>query len=1093
MTESYKHLVEKLNLYIQKYYSHQIIRGFIYFILLIISYFTLISVVEYFAYLSTTIRTMLFFFSLLLFMGVGVFYILIPVFKLIGLIKGIDYEKAANIIATHFPEIEDRLLNILELSNLKEKENQQLVWASIDEKIDKIKLVDFSKAISYQNLARKGLFILAALVVSLILYFTLPGLFTQTTNRLLSFQKVFVKPSPFTFHLLNDSLQVKKGDQLTLSVRCEGSDIPDFLYVNIAGSNYMMKHEKNSFSYKLEHVNNGFPIYFTDLTYQSQKYKIDVLPAPLILNYEVEITPPSYTGFEHKKEKMMGDLEVPYGSKISWTFHTADADSLLFNFGKRSVAAQKDGNDFKMNYEAKENENYTISIKNGHFNYQDLLSFDLEVIPDMYPEIKVVQLRDSTDFTRFYFKGTINDDYGFNDLKYHLVIHQKDSTIDVPILKNLNQQDFYYSYDFKDLAGLTKQVDYYFSVRDNDYFHGYKETSSETFQFVFPSKEDLDKMENQQYKNLDSMMQKSYQLSQDIQNSIDQLKYKSLSENASNWEKQQMVQDILNKKNQLQDALNKIKQQNADMNNMQNSFSKEKKNMLEKQKQIEKLLDDVFNDELKKLFDEFNKLAQNFDQSKFDELSKRSEMSMDDLSKQLERNLQMLKRMKVEQEVEKVVDSLKELAQKERQNANQLDQSRDFEDSSKKEQENQNSLKSASDDLKKALEMNQSLDKPMNIQPMDEDFKQINSNYNEIGDHLQKKRKNKSVESMQKNASNYDNAAFALNQMLAANQQQQNRENIRDLQQILDNLVYLSLTQESLHHTVSVVDNNDPKLALVRIDQEKLIRQSQVVKDSLYALAKRTPQIGNVITKELMSLEQSMSKAKDELEDNNLSTALKNQQMAMTAANNMALFLNEALDNLQKQMADAMPGDQQCDKPGGKKGNSMSLLKQSQQSMKKQLQQMIQQMKEGKEGNMSKQIGQSLAQQEMMQQMIREMMMNSDVGSSAKEQLKQIEQLLEENHHDLVNKNITTQLIKRQNLILNKLLKAEKADMERDMDNKRESKTALDKFYSNPNQYFEYKNEKKDYNEVIERNNYQLRNFYERKYKNYINNLRNNN
>lgn len=1094
MTESYKHLVEKLNAYIRRYYQYQILRGLIYFILLVISYFTLISIVEYFAYLSTTVRTILFFFSLLMVLGIGVFYVFTPFLKLVGLLKGLDYEKAASIISEHFPEIEDRLLNIIELSKIEEEDSQSLIWASIDEKINKLRLFDFSKAVSFQHLLVKGLYIMAALLVAVVLYFSMPGLFTQTSYRLISFNRQFVKPAPFTFHLLNDSLQVKKGDQLTLSVRCEGSDIPDFLYVNIAGSNYMMKNNKSTFSYQLEHVNNSFSVYFTNLAYQSKKFKIDVLPAPIITNYQVEIKPPAYTGFDRKKENMTGDLEVPFGSKITWVFHTVDADSLIFNFGKQRIAAKMENGAFHMKYEAKSSVNYAISVKNKNFNYKDLLSFDLEVTPDLYPEIKVVQLRDSTDFTRYYFKGTIGDDYGFHDLKYHLVIHQKDSTIDVPILKNLNQEDFYFTYDFKDIAGLANRVDYYFSVRDNDYFHGYKETSSETFQFVFPSKDELDKMENKQYQNLEALMQKSSQLSQDIQNSIEQLKYKSLSENASDWEKQQMVSDILNKKNELQDVLKQIQQSNADMNNMQNSFSDQKKEMVEKQKQIEKLLDDVFNDELKKLFEEFNKLAQNFDQSKFDELSKRSEMSMDDLSKQLERNLQMLKRMKVQQDVEKVIDSLKELAQKERDNASELDQSKDFQKTSSQENENQNQLKSASEDLKKALEMNESLDKPMNLQPMDQEFNEINSNYNEISDHLQKKRKNKSVEGMQKNADSFDNAAFALNQMLASNMQQQNMENLRDLQQILDNLIYLSLKQESLHHTVSVVDNNDPKLALVRIEQEKLIRQSQVVKDSLYALAKRTPQIGNVITKELMSLELNMSKAKDDLEDNRLSTALKEQQMAMTAANNMALFLNEALQNLQKQMANAMPGDQQCDKPGGKgKGNNMSLLKESQQSLKQQLQQMIEQMKQGKTGNMSEQIGKTLAQQEMMQQMIRDMMMNSEVGSSAKEQLKQIQQLLDENHHDLINKNITSELINRQNSILNKLLKAEKAEMERDMDNERESKTALDKFYSNPIQYFEYKSVKKDYIDLIQRNNYQLKNFYERKYKDYINNLRDNN
>lgn len=1090
MTKSYKHLVEKLNLYIKKYNLFQLFKGLIYFILLIISYFTIISVIEYFVYLSTSYRTFIFFFSIVFFLFIAVFYFILPLLKLFGLLKVMDYERAAFIISEHFKGIDDKLFNIIELAKMNKDVDDALVLASIDEKIDKIKLIDFSMAVSYKKLVNHLVVLFAVGLVSLVLFFSLPGLFTETSKRLADYDQVFVKPAPFTFHLLNDSLKVKKGDQLNLTVKCEGSQIPDILYVNIAGSNFMMNKKRDTFSYQFERVDNSFKVYFTNLVYQSDLYYIKVLPAPVILDYSMQIDPPDYTGFPKEKKDRIGDLKVPYGSEITWVFNTVDTDSLWCKIGGKIISAKKENGKFEFKYQTKSNLNYAVSITNEFFNYKDLLNFNIEIIPDLYPKIEVAQLRDSTDYTRYFFKGSIADDYGFHDLNYHLVVNQDDSLISLPIVKNLDQQDFYFTYDFKDLGETTTPISYYFTVRDNDYFHGFKETASKTFQFVFPSKQEMDKMDDKNYQHLDSLMGKSLQLSSEIQQSIQELKYKNLNGNFSDWEKQQLVSEILNKKSQLQDMLDQVKKKNAEMNNMKNSFSKEKADMIQKQKQIEKLLDDVFNDELKSLFDEFKKLAQKFDQSKFDELSKKSEMSMDDLSKQLERNLQMLKRMKVEQEIEKAIDGLSYLGKKERENAQALDEKHNFEQTGTKEKENKAALKSIADKLKNALDLNETLEKPLNVQPMDEEFNEINSNYNEIGEMLQNKRKRKSVEKIKQNASNYENASFALNQMLATNKKKQNMENIHDLEQLLDNLVYLSLGQEKLYDEVNSIDIGDPKLGMIQIDQQKLIRQSKVVKDSLFALAKRTPAIENVVTKDLSSLSNSMDKAIGALEENQLSNALRDQQVAITSTNNMALFLNEALQNLQKQMADAMPGDGQDDKKGGSKGNNLSMLKKGQQSLKEQLQQMIEQMKNGNGKNMGQQLGKSLAQQEMMQQMIREMMMGNEVGSAAKEQLKQINELLEQNNHDLINKNVTTTMINRQNLILNKLLKAEKAEMERDEDNERESKTASDEFYSNPNQYFKYKNEEKDFKDVIERNNYLLQIFYDRKYKQYINNLR---
>ena len=68
--------------------------------------------------------------------------------------------------------------------------------------------------------------------------------------------------------------------------------------------------------------------------------------------------------------------------------------------------------------------------------------------------------------------------------------------------------------------------------------------------------------------------------------------------------------------------------------------------------------------------------------------------------------------------------------------------------------------------------------------------------------------------------------------------------------------------------------------------------------------------------------------------------------------------------------------------------------------------------------------------------------------------------------------------INRQNLILDHLLKAEKAEMERELDDTRESTTAEQKFYSNPESVFEYKEEEKNKVEDLRFNSVRMRKFY---------------
>jgi len=87
-----------------------------------------------------------------------------------------------------------------------------------------------------------------------------------------------------------------------------------------------------------------------------------------------------------------------------------------------------------------------------------------------------------------------------------------------------------------------------------------------------------------------------------------------------------------------------------------------------------------------------------------------------------------------------------------------------------------------------------------------------------------------------------------------------------------------------------------------------------------------------------------------------------------------------------------------------------------------------------------------------------------------------------------MQKSINVQTIARQNQITTRLLEAEKAEMERDFEDKRESETA-DEFYSNPIKFFEYKEKENFSIEYLNKNSNKLHNFYNTKYKQYLKNL----
>lgn len=1091
MTENFNILVNKLNAFKRKYYSFKLFKGLVLTIFFLLIVYTGFSAIEYLVYLSSELRKIVFFGFIVFATLLIAQFIGVPFLKLLNVLNPIDLKSTSVLIQKHFTEIEDKLLNIIELSDFKETQySNEIVLASIDQKIKELKVFNFSDAVQFKNLKIVSIYLIISVFVSLGILVINRNIFTESTNRLLHYNTTFVKPAPFSYTIKNTLLEAKKGDPFIIRVETSGDEIPQIVYINIEGNNYLMKTKANgNFEFEMASVINPVQFYFTDLKYNSQVYHLKLLPKPGITLFTTSVKAPAYTGIQNQMFENIGDLQVPNGTKIEWNFSGIDVDSLYIVLSDSAkIKAEGTNNSYFAESTFYKSTGYNVFIQNKFTEPELALSYSIEVIPDLFPEIKVTQIMDSLQLTRFFFKGIIGDDYGFSDLRFHYNIENQDSAIAIPLVRNLLDQDFYFSFDFSELEQAEGVISYYFSVQDNDVINGYKTTTSENYTFEFPNREKILASEKEQFNELQKQLDESREMAKDIQNDLKNLQLKNMDTNVSEWEKSQMVSDIISKQNKLEQLYNQIKQENENLNNYMNSFNQQNEEMVEKQKQIEELLDEVFTDELKELMEEFNKLAEEFDSKKLNELSKEMDLTYEDLQKQLDRNLEMLRKMKIEQKLQEVIDQVNKMAEEEENLAEEVVKDKSFETAKEKVTEHQEQLEELQKQMNDALEMNRELNKPMTLDDFNEDFEEIDKSIENSKNELDKKNRKKSGSSLKNTSEQMQNMAFGMQQMLDMNTQQQNMENIENLKQILSNLILLSFNQEEILASLTGINTSDPALVELNQKQKKILDQSKIVKDSLYALAMRTPQITNMVNNELLTMELRLTKATEEMEEALFPNAKGSQQFVITSLNNLALMLNEALENLEKQMANAEPGDQQCENPGkGKSG--MNQMKESSENIKQQLQKMIDQMKNGQKGEkMGQQMGQSLMQHEMMQQMLRDMMNNGSVGSEAKQKLQQIDNMLEQNRKELMNKSINTETIARQNLITTRLLEAEKAELEREFENKRESESAQD-FYSNPIKFFEYKEKENFTIEYLNKNSHKLNNFYTNKYKQYLNNI----
>ncbi|MFW5767453.1 MAG: hypothetical protein ACOCXO_03700, partial [Bacteroidota bacterium] len=94
--------------------------------------------------------------------------------------------------------------------------------------------------------------------------------------------------------------------------------------------------------------------------------------------------------------------------------------------------------------------------------------------------------------------------------------------------------------------------------------------------------------------------------------------------------------------------------------------------------------------------------------------------------------------------------------------------------------------------------------------------------------------------------------------------------------------------------------------------------------------------------------------------------------------------------------------------------------------------------------------------------------------------------MLEDSKNELINRNITPDLLKRQEQILTRMLEAENSEFEREIDKQRKSEEARHQKISNPEEAFREAAEKESFNELLEFSRLKMTRFYKEKYKEYL-------
>ena len=1059
-------LKKKLDQYKRKYYLNQLVKGIILFLAIILSTYLISTSVDFGFKPGTTGRSLIFFSFVGIMLITMSWMIVRPLLHIYAINKQISDEEAARQIGILFPELKDKLLNTIQLTGIESKENS-LIAASIQKRIEEISIFQFSSRIKLSANKKYIKYVAYPAIPLLILFLFVPQFLTESTVRIVKFDEDFKPSSYFTLVPMANNDLAFKNEDYTVQFQLQGNIVPDKIYLRSHKRRIKVSNVDGIVSYTFKKVQDDFDYSFEAADYSTESYHVDVYSRPDIKTFNVQLQYPNYTGIENETLQNSGNLNVPEGTNINWLVNTIASDSVFFSFApeyKKSKSEKLENQIFKYSSKVFEDQKYNISLNNEFSANKDEINYNIEVIKDKFPSLSINMHRDTTLFSYVAVGGNVSDDYGISrlELVYQIKnngVVSKPEVNNISINRNQKTQNYFYQWMLDSLElNEGDQLEYFLRVWDNDGINGAKFTKSSVYNFNLPTKkeikEDLAKQAEGAKEKLDSTLEEAKELKKEIDDIQDKLK----SKKKLDWQDKKQIEELIKQKEKLESQMKELKKQNEAFNQKKERFSKQSEQLKEKVQQLQKLMEDLLDEETKKLYDELKKLLE--EQKSIDQVQNmmdQIENKETNMEKEIERTIELFKKMQFEQKMEDVINELDEFEKEQNDLSEKTkDKSNDTEQLKEDQEELNEKFEEIEEEMDELEKMNEELKNPENMEDSDQDAQDIKEEQEKASEQLDKKQRKKASQSQKNAGEKAKGLKKKMESMQSSMQMESMQENMDNLRDIIDNLVKVSFDQEKIMQEFRGVNQSDPRYVSLSQRQLKLRDDSRIIEDSLQSLASRVFQIASFVTRELDAMNDNIEASLQGLKDRKVSIALKNQQLAMTSINNLALLLDDILKQMQQQMSDAMGN------PNGKgkgKKQQMPGLSELQQQLNKQIEDLK---KSGKSGRqLSEELAKMAAKQEMIRQQLKEMEGKMDGGEkpggkAGNNGMQEAIKKMEQTEMDLVNKRITQQTIQRQKDILTRLLKAENAMRERELDKEREAQQGDDLNRTLPPQFEEY-------------------------------------
>ncbi|MEZ4700340.1 MAG: DUF4175 family protein [Rhodothermales bacterium] len=647
-------------------------------------------------WLDTAFRKALFWSIVVVAVGLAYWFMVRPLLRMAGWLRGPSEEQIAREIGRRFPEVSDRLTNLLQLAAGRTSPSPP---SFIDHAVASlgrgIEPVPMEQVVSYERAKRASRFALVPVAGVVIFLLAAPGAFLGASHRLLTPGTHFDRPAPFQLLVEPGDIELMRGDSLTIRARAIGAQQPAAASIemqNLSEDLVTTETLRADSTYRYEHrllnVRHSFRYRLRAGEVTSAWFTAEITERPLVRSMQVGLTFPRYARIPPQRlDPNVGDIQALAGTRADLEVIVSGQELaggyIVHSDGQRDTLSL-DRTAAEGGFTLRQDETYHLSFVDARGNQNsDPIEYTVRVVQDALPSVIVTEpstVSELNESLATQLRLRLADDFGFSRLALYYRLAESRfgapaetfSAIQLGGLAPYElDQEIVHGWDLRRDTPIDPVpgdvIEYYVQVWDNDSVAGYKSTRSATLQLRLPSiaeqYEKLDETEDAAESDMEAMMEEARQIREQFQELRDELRTKQ----ESDWEDQRQLDQLKEKQSSLEQQAEDLNQAFEEMVDRMEQNDLASDRTMEMYQEMQKVVEEINSPELMEALNQLQEAMQELNLQQMQESLQNFEFNEEQYQQRLERTLELFKQIRVQQDLEEAARRAEDLAEQQQE------------------------------------------------------------------------------------------------------------------------------------------------------------------------------------------------------------------------------------------------------------------------------------------------------------------------------------------------------------------------------------------------------------------------------------------